>query len=83
METTWDYVKTLAQETQKPEAEVVTQALETGLRQLWREYTLGRYLRGEITRDDAVEGVGIDWVEMAERQAEAMREDLAWGLNTH
>jgi hypothetical protein len=57
-------------------------AFKVGLRQLWRERTLGRYLRGEISRDEAIESVGIDWVELAERQYEAMREDLAWALES-
>jgi hypothetical protein len=76
------YLETLARESQKPEAEVITLALQTGLRQLWRERTLGRYLRGEISREEAIDTAGIDWVEMAERQNEAMMEDLAWALAT-
>jgi len=75
-----DYIETLVRETKKPEAEVITLAFQTGLRQLWRENILGRYLRGEISRDEAVEAVGIDWVEIAERQHQAMVEDLAWAL---
>ena len=51
---------------------------DTGVWQLWRERILGRYLRCEITRHEAVEAVGIDWVELAERQHEATMEDLAW-----
>jgi len=74
------YLETLVRETRKPEAEVLSLAFQTGLRQLWRERTLGRYLRGEITRDEAVEAVGIDWVELAERQHAATMEDLAWAL---
>jgi len=74
------YLETLVREAHKPEAEVITLAFQTGLRQLWREHTLGRYLRGEIARDEAVKAVGIDWVEIAERQHEAMMEDLAWAL---
>lgn len=74
------YLETLVRETRKPEAEVITLAFQTGLRQLWREYILGRYLRGEIARDEAVKTVGIDWVELAERQHKAMMEDLAWAL---
>jgi len=70
----------LVRETRKPEAEVITMAFQVGLRQLWRERILGRYLRGEISRDEAIEAVGIDWVELAERQHEAMMEDLAWAL---
>jgi hypothetical protein len=74
------YLETLVRETKKPEAEVLTLAFQAGLRQLWRERTLGRYLRGDIPRDEAIEAVGIDWVELAERQHKAMMEDLAWAL---
>jgi len=74
------YLDTLVQEIQKPEAEVMGLAMQTGLRQLWRERALGRYLRGEITRVEAIETAGIDWVELAERQHTAMMEDLAWAL---
>jgi hypothetical protein len=80
MTTVSTYLDTLVRETQKSEAEVVAQAFETGLRQLWREYTLGRYLRGQITRAEAIEVAGLDWVELAERQYQAMTEDLAWGF---
>ena len=74
------YLEALVRETNKPEAEVMALAFQTGLRQLWRERTLGRYLRGEMTRDEAIEAVGIDWVDLAERQHEAMMQDLAWAL---
>lgn len=40
---------------------------------------LGRYLRDEIAREEAVDVVGIDLVELAERQRAAMLEDVAWG----
>ncbi len=76
------YLETLVRETRKPEAEVLALAFQTGLRQLWRERTLGRYLRGKISRGEAIESVGIDWVELAERQHEAMIEDLAWALGS-
>lgn len=76
------YFETLVNETQKPETEVMTLAFQAGLRQLWRERTLGRYLRGEIAREEAINAVGIDWVELAERQHQAMMEDLAWALQT-
>jgi hypothetical protein len=38
----------LVRETHKSESEVIALALEAGVRQLWRERTLGRYLQGEI-----------------------------------
>lgn len=58
----------------------MARAFQTGLKQLWREQVLGRYLRGEISRDKAMELAGIDWVELAERQHKAMMEDLEWAL---
>jgi hypothetical protein len=82
MSTVIEHLATLARETHKTEAEVMTLAFETGLRQLWRERLLGRYLRGEITRDEVITAVGIDWVELAERQHQAMMEDLAWAMET-
>ena len=74
------YLETLVSETHKSEAEVMDLALQTGLRQLWREHVLGGYLKGRITRDEAIHAVGIDWVDLAERQHQAMMEDLAWAL---
>ncbi len=53
-------------------------AFESGFPQPWREHILGLYLQGEISREQAIERLGIDWVELAERQYTAMTEDLAW-----
>ena len=78
MATALTYLERLAQEFKKPETEVMAMAFEAGLRQLWREHILGRYLQGEIPREQAIERVGIDWVDLAERQYAAMTEDLAW-----
>ena len=69
-------------QTHKPEAEVVAQAFRTGVRQMWRERVLGQYLLREISRDQAIELAGIDWVELAERQHKAMLEDLAWAMES-
>jgi hypothetical protein len=73
-------LESLARELRKPEPEVRTMAFEAGLRQLRREHSLGRYLRGELTRRQAIEDIGI-WVELAERQHTAMKEDLAWAMS--
>ncbi|MGI0014918.1 MAG: hypothetical protein ACREBU_15970, partial [Nitrososphaera sp.] len=74
------YLETLTRETRKPEAEVMTMAINIGLRQLWRENILGRFLQGKISRDEAIKLVGIDWVELAERQRAAMMEDINWAM---
>ncbi len=81
MESTLMYLQRLTDETHKPEAEVLTMAFQVGLRQLWREHVLGCFLRQEIPRDEAIEAVRIDLVELAERQHQAMMEDIAWALN--
>ena len=80
MDTVTTYLDTLARETQRPEAELMTWVFQAGLRQLWRERALGQYLQNEISRDAAIEAVGIDWFELAERQHQAMVEDVSWGL---
>lgn len=80
MQNTTDYIKTLKEELHKSEAEIVALAFETGLRDLWRERILAKYLRGQLKRDEAIAEVGIDWVELAERQRDAMQADLAWAL---
>lgn len=80
MATVSTYLEILARNSEKSESEIMALAVETGLRQLWRERILGQYLRRELTREEAVAAIGIDWVEMAERQRQAMLEDVAWAL---
>ena len=81
MESTLTYLQRLTDETHKPEAEVLTLAFQVGLRELWREHILGSYLRQEISREEAIDEAGLDLVELAERQHQAVMEDVAWGLN--
>ncbi|NOZ61242.1 MAG: hypothetical protein GXO74_06135 [Calditrichaeota bacterium] len=80
MENTLTVIEDLTREMNKPESEVISMAFQTGIKQLWREHILGKFLRGEITRNEAIESVGIDWVELAERQHKATMEDLSWAL---
>jgi len=80
MAETVKYLETLMRDMHKPEEEVMAQAFQTGLKQLWRERILGQYLRGKISRDKTIEVAGIDWVELSERQHKAMMEDMAWAM---
>jgi hypothetical protein len=82
MAETVTYLDKLIREMHKPEAEILARAFQTGLKQLWRKQVLGRYLRGEISRDKAIDLAGIDWVELSERQHKAMLEDLNWALES-
>ncbi len=81
MESTLSFLENLTKETQKTESEIISMAFQTGVKQLWREHILGQYLLGKITRDQAIYSVGIDWVDLAERQHRATLEDLAWAMN--
>lgn len=80
METVLTCLETLIRDTKKSEKEVMAAVFETGVRQLCRERVLGQYLNGKITRDNAIESAGIDWVELAERQHTAVMEDITWAL---
>ena len=81
MESTLTYLQRLSDDIHKPETEILALALQVGLRELWREHILGRYLRQEISREEAIDEAGLDLVELAERQHQAVMEDVAWGLN--
>lgn len=80
MNRTFEYLEELSKETKQDETEMLSKAIQVGVRQLWREHILGQYLRGQISRVDAVEAVGIDLIELAERQHDAMMEDLEWAM---
>jgi hypothetical protein len=80
MENTISYLEMLTRETKKPEIEIMAKAFQIGLKQLWKEYILGRYLRNEISRNEAIESVGIDLVELAEHQQQAVMEDIVWAM---
>lgn len=76
-----EVLKTLADESNQSEAQIVSQALESGLKQLWRDRVLAQYLKKLITRQEAIEQVGLDFVELAERQSQAVMEDIQWAMN--
>jgi hypothetical protein len=80
MENTLTFIKNLTRETHKQESEIISMAFQAGIKQLWREHILGQYLRGKMSRDEAIESVSIDWVELAERQHKATMEDMSWAL---
>lgn len=78
MDTASHYLHELAQATHRPEDELMAAAFRVGLQQLWRELTLDRYLRGDVSRTQAIADAGIDWVELADRQRQAVQADLEW-----
>ena len=73
-------LETVAREMEKPQAEVMTLTIMSGLQNLRREHILDRFLRAKVSREEAIQLLGIDWVELVERQHAAMMEDLNWAL---
>lgn len=74
-------VQNIARTRDVPESEVLKLALERGVEDLWVGLVLTRYLNEEISRDEAVEFVGHRNVKRAEREVDAVEEDVRWGLN--
>jgi predicted DNA-binding protein len=76
-----DRVRAIAEARGLPESEVFEQALERGLEDLWEDLVLAQYLDGDLDREEAIERVGRSKVQRAEREREAVEEDVDWGLN--
>ncbi len=74
-------VQEIAEARDVPESEILEQALERGVEDLWIDVVLSRYLDNEIDRETAIELVGRDRVKRAEREVEVVEEDVQWGLN--
>ncbi len=76
-----ELVREIAEARGLSESEVFEQALERGLEDLWEDLVLAQYLDGELDREEAIERVGRTKVERAERECEAVVDDVDWGLN--
>ena len=63
------------------ESEILEQAIERGVDDLWTETVLSKYIEGEIERESTVELVGLDKIKRADREVEAVEEDVEWGAN--
>ena len=76
-----DRVQELAEARGVAESEILEQALERGVEDLWTDLVLTRYVDGEIDRARAIKLVGRDHVKRAEREVKAVEDDVTWGLN--
>ena len=76
-----DRVQELAEARGVAESEILEQALERGVEDLWTDLVLARYVDGEIDRARAIKLVGRDHVKRAEREVKAVEDDITWGLD--
>ena len=79
-ETVSERVQELAEHHGMDESAVIQEAVETGVETLYRDMIVSRYLDDEITREEAVDHLGIELVEEVEAAREAVEEDVKWGL---
>lgn len=71
----------LARERGEEAETIIARAVKLGIEKLKQETILERYLKEEISREDAVKAVGLELVKLAERQRKALLEDIEWGLH--
>lgn len=71
----------LAKEREEEVETIIARAFKLGIAKLKQETVLERYLKQEITREEAIKEVGLELVKLAERQRVALLEDIEWGLH--
>lgn len=80
VDTVSDRLRALAAHHETDESVIIQRALETGIDELYREMVITRYLSEEISRDEAIDQLGIEIIEDVDSAWEAVDEDVAWGL---
>lgn len=73
-------VREIAHHRDLNESEIIQQAVEKGVLDLWRDVVLDRYLAGDITRQVAVEELGPEVIRDGDRAQAAVEVDVEWGL---
>ena len=75
-----DHVRELAKHHDIDESAVIQRAVETGVETLYRNMLVKRYLADEMTREAAIDQLGVEVVEEVESARDAVEEDVKWGL---
>ena len=60
---------------------VLGEALREGMKHLYLDAVLAAFLRGDLSRTDAVSRIGEASMARAEAEVLVVREDVAWGLH--
>ena len=75
-------VREIARHRDLDESEIIQQAVEQGVEDLWRDVVVDRYLAGDIDREEALEELGPEYLREVERAKTAVESDVEWGLET-
>ena len=74
-------LETLAKERKEDVTTIIASAVKIGIEKIRQDTVLERYLKKIITKEEAIKLVGTELVRLAERQREAVLEDVEWGLH--
>ena len=75
-----DKLDYLAQVTGRAEAEIVAEAIEEGLTELYRKQIADAYLAGELDREQAIAELGVETIGDLDYARRAIEKDVQWGL---
>jgi len=75
-----DKLDYLARSTGRAEAEIVAEAIEEGLTELYRKQIANAYIAGELDRAQAIAELGEEAVEDLDYARSAVEKDVQWGL---
>ena len=75
-----DKLEYLTRATGRAEAEIVAEAVEEGLKELYRKHIANAYLSGELNREQAIEELGEETVEDLDYAKRCVEQDVQWGL---
>lgn len=80
LQTMRDKLDYLVQATGRAEAEIVAEAIEEGITELYRKQIADAYIAGELDREQAISELGEQTVEDLDYARRAIEQDVQWGL---
>ncbi|OVE83895.1 hypothetical protein [Natronolimnobius baerhuensis] len=75
-------VREIARHRDLNESEIIQQAVEQGVEDLWRDVVVDQYVAGEIDREEARDELGPAFVGEIDKAKAAVESDVEWGLET-
>lgn len=80
-QTVQERINFLVRSTGRTEAQILAEAIETGLAALCTKHIEEAYLAGEIDRGQAVQELGQEAVDELDYARHAIEQDVRWGLS--
>jgi predicted transcriptional regulator len=71
-------VSEVAEDMRSSESEMIEEALERGMKELWEQSVVKKFLKGKIDKEEAIKLVGLEKIEKAEREEKSVEEDIEW-----